>query len=454
MAKTGELSLDFIVASNKLFESKDKNILAQNAVTNTKWGDILINRKELQALKPPTGPNFSNKLLPEMKITSQKASGRCWIFAAMNWFRRDVQKKYNLADNFELSQPFLFFYDKLEKCNFFLEQVIDTTAEPLDGRLVQHLLKDPTCDGGQWDMLVNLINKYGLVPKCAYGESEASGASALMNRLLKAKLREYAATLRTMHSAGKSQAAIRMEKDTMMHVIYRIMSIHLGTPPTSFDWTVQDKDKKFLSFRNETPLSFAKTHVGVDVNDYVSIVNDPRNPYGRTMTVNRLGNVVGGKEMMYLNTDISVLSDYAKAMLDAQMPVWFGCDVGKESSMRKNGIMSTEIFNYDLVFDTNVKGMSKKDRLCYNESEMTHAMLFTGYDCSGDDVGTPGKWRVENSWGEDRSDKGYDVMTQEWFKEHMYQVVVPKKMMTKEHLALLSMEPIVLPVWDPMGSLA
>lgn len=451
----GELNLDFLSQAAENFGLDAKNRLAQNAVTNSKWGDILINRNELTRLNPPSSNAlaFSVKLTPEMKITSQKSSGRCWIFAALNWFRRDLVVKYNLTDAFELSQPYLFFYDKLEKCNYFLEQMLLSLEEPLEGRLVQHLLTDMTNDGGQWDMLVNLINKYGLVPKSVYSESEATQASFPMNKLLKSKLREFAQVLRAGHAGGKSQEALRQDKQDMMHVIYRILSIHLGTPPDKFDFCVHDKDKKYLSFPDLTPLQFAKDFLSVDVNDYVSVVNDPRNPYDRTMTVDKLGNVVGGKDVFYINADVSDLSSYAMAMLDKKMPVWFGCDVGKESSMRKNGIMSTDIFDYDLVFNTNTKGMSKMDRLKYHESEMTHAMLFTGYDLSKDGK-VPSKWRVENSWGEDRSDKGYDVMTQDWFQEHMYQVVVPKNMLSAKHLALMDSKPIVLPVWDPMGSLA
>ena len=465
----GSITNDWLNESTELFNSDPKNELARsvskwtttncstdvcswendrNAMTTTAWGTILINRDEFQMLN-----TAYSKKLPDMKITNQKQSGRCWLFAALNLFRREMVKVYNLPDTFELSQPYMFFYDKFEKCNYFLEQIIRTMDDDVHGRLVQHLLTDPTNDGGQWDMLVNLVNKYGVVPKSVYPESETSGASRPLNTFLKSKLREFAKILRTMHHSGKSESQLRVEKEKMMQTIHRIMIIHLGTPPTKFDWTVHDKDNKFLSFRNLTPLEFYKQHIPVDVNEYVSVVNDPRNPYNRTLTVDKLGNIIGGNDVLYVNAPVEDLARYAKTMLDRDIAVWFGCDVGKDSSMRKNGIMSRNIFNYELVFGT-TPTMSKKDRLTYHESEMTHAMLFTGYDEDPTDSTKASKWRVENSWGDERSEKGYDLMTAGWFEEHMYQVVVPKNILSAEHLAALESEPIVLPVWDPMGSLA
>lgn len=420
----------------------------RNAVTTTTWGDVLINRDEFQLLSQA----FSKKL-PDMKITNQKQSGRCWLFAALNLFRREMVKKYNLPDSFELSQPYMFFWDKVERCNYFLEQIIITTDQEVDGRLVQHLLTDPTCDGGQWDMLVNLVQKYGVVPKSVFPESTTSCASFPLNKLLKSKLREFAKALRSMHHSGKSPSQLRVEKERMMQVIHRILIIHLGSPPKSFDWTVHDKDNKFLSFRGLTPCQFYKEHVPIDVAEYVSVVNDPRNPYNRALTVDKLGNIVGGRRVLYINTAIDDLARYTKTLLDKDESVWFGCDVGKDSSLKKNGIMSKTLFDYELVFDTKPL-MSKKDRLTYHESEMTHAMLFSGYDQDPNDETRATKWRVENSWGDERGDKGYDVMTAEWFQEHMYQVVVPKSILSAEHLAVLDQEPILLPAWDPMGALA
>lgn len=302
-------------------------------------------------------------------------------------------------------------------------------------------------------MVVNLVQKYGVVPKNAFPESTTSCASYPLNKLLKAKLREFAKGLRSMHQSGKSTSQLRVEKDRMMQVIHRILIIHLGSPPKSFDWTVHDKDNKFLSFRDLTPNQFYKEHVPIDVAEYVSVVNDPRNPYNRALTVEKLGNIVGGRPVLYINTKIEDLAHYAKTLLDKDESVWFGCDVGKDSSLKKNGIMSKTLFDYELVFGTKPL-MSKKDRLTYHESEMTHAMLFSGYDQDPTNETRVTKWRVENSWGDERGDKGYDVMTSEWFEEHMYQVVVPKAILSSEHLAVSDQEPIRLPAWDPMGALA
>ncbi|EQC28630.1 hypothetical protein SDRG_13709 [Saprolegnia diclina VS20] len=443
-----ELTHEFLNESFEAFEAEPRFKLARNTVTSTEWGPALMDRSHVQSLN-----HVFSKRLPDAKICNQKSSGRCWLFACSTLMRRALQKKYNLDPDFELSQTYLFFWDKLEKCNWCLENVIATADEPVDSRLVQYILTDPTCDGGQWEMIVNVVEKYGVVPKNVYGEFISSELSAHLNVFLKSKLREFAEELRSLHASGIEIESIRARKAEMMQVIHRILIIHLGTPPTKFDFSVQDKEKKHVYFPDLTPQAFYAEHVPVKVSEMVSIVNDPRHDYDITMTVDKLGNVVGGKRVFYINTPIDALWKYAKTTIDNDLPVWFGCDVGKASSLKKLGIMSTKLYDFDLAFGTTL-GQDKAGRLRHKESEMTHAMVFTGYNVKPDEE-KPDKWRVENSWGTERGDSGYDVMTADWFDEHMYQVVVDKASLTPEHLALLEAnDPIVLPAWDPMGSLA
>jgi len=280
--KQGSLSKSFFDASSKAFVADPKNKLAMNALTASNWEKVVGSNDEIRSINP----SFSKKILPDMKCTSQRQSGRCWLFAVLNVMRRDLQKKYNLDESFELSQTYLFFYDKIEKSNYFLENIIATADEKVEDRLISHLVTNPIEDGGQWDMIVNIVEKYGVVPKSIFPDVEPAKFTRRMNKFLLFQLRDFAKELRDMLHEGTPVEDVRVRKEEMMKTVYRIISIHLGEPPATFDWKVHDKDKKFLSFPNLTPQQFYKDHISTNVSDLVCIVNDPRHPYGTTMTVN------------------------------------------------------------------------------------------------------------------------------------------------------------------------
>ena len=373
------------------------------------------------------------------------------MFAALNTLRYQVMKKYNLK-TFELSQAYLFFWDKLEKSNYFLESILDTLDEPANGRLVSYLLMAPVNDGGQWDMLCNLIEKYGVVPKTAYPESKASSGSREMDMTLTEKLREDACILRKLHKEGAGLDELRARKTRMLGEIYRLLCICLGEPPKTFTFEYRDKDNNFHREEGLTPKSFFEKYVGVDLSDYVSLINAPTEdkPYGRSYTVQYLGNVKEGSAVRYLNLPIEELKKAAIAQMKDGQPVWFGCDVGKHSE-RDSGIMDLDIRGLEDLLDTRFT-MTKAERLDYGQSLMTHAMVFQGVNL--DENGKPNRWRVENSWGKEPGKDGYYLMTDRWFDEYMYQVVVNKKYLTAEQIAAYEAEPIALEPWDPMGSLA
>ncbi len=428
------------------FDSDPKNLFALNAVAKSGIGAVALSRETVNSVDH----TFSN-LIETPEATNQKKSGRCWLFAGLNSFRVAAMKKMNL-EKFELSQSYLMFWDKLEKANYFLENIIETVNEPLDGRLVMWLLAEPLSDGGQWDMFVNLIEKYGVVPKFAMPETESSSSSYAMNDLLIGKLREYARLIREKHVQGKSPDAIRQNKQEMLNEFYRMLCIHLGKPPAKFFWEWRDKDKKFKRHGDITPKEFFDKYVALDLDDMVCLINAPTKdkPFKKMYTVQYLGNIVGGHPVRYLNVELKTLKNEAKQMIIDEQPVWFGCDVGP--MMEKNlGVLDFEIYNYELVLGTKFE-LDKAGRLDYGHSKMTHAMVFTGVDV--DDSGKPIKWRVENSWGKENGDKGYLLMTDKWFDEYLYEVAVSKKYLSPELLQVLDTEPVVLPPWDPMGSLA
>ncbi len=379
-------------------------------------------------------------------ITNQKASGRCWLFAGLNLVREGMAGALKLKD-FELSQAYLMFYDKLEKANYFLESILETHDEPVDGRLVSWLLTAPVQDGGQWDMFVNLVEKYGIVPKWIMPESFHSSDSRLMNRILTTKLREDAKRLR---DAGTGEEA-RDLKNTMMADIYQLLAEFLGEPTGRFDFEYQDDDHQFHGDRGVSPVDFWHRYGGMNLDDYVSVINAPTSdkPFGRMYTVAFLGNVVGGRPVLYLNLDNGRFKELAVRQLTDGRPVWFGCDVGPMSD-RATGILDTDQFDYAGTLGVEF-GMTKADRLMYGESQMTHAMVMAGVNLVD---GVPNRWKVENSWGKDAGQDGFFVMSDQWFDQYMYQLVVDKRYLTDEERAILDMEPTRLAPWDPMGSLA
>lgn len=384
------------------------------------------------------------------KVSNQKQSGRCWMFAALNTFRHRMLNQFDLKE-FELSQNYTFFWDKYEKANYFYENILATADQDLTSRKVAFLLQVPQQDGGQWDMIVSIFQKYGVVPKSVMPESNNSSSSRELNTYLNKKLRKDASVLRQLVAEEKSAEEIQAVKTEMLQDVYNFLAISLGTPPEAFDFEYRDENQEYHLDRELTPQSFFEKYVGVNLDDYVSIINAPTTdkPYNKSYTVEMLGNVVGGKEVKYLNLDMDSFKKLAIAQLEQGESVWFGCDVG-QSSTRDSGIMALDAYDVDDLFDVEFE-MSKADRLDYGESLMTHAMVLTGVDLID---GEPTKWKVENSWGEKVGEKGFFVASDAWMDEFTYQIVVRKDLLTADQLAAFDAAPTVLKPWDPMGALA
>ena len=432
-----------VVELRKEFDSEPSNKVAQNAVTNVQLPDLTLNRDLVQDIDD----SFSIKL-DDWKVTAQMRSGRCWLFATLNLFRVGAMKKMNLK-NFEFSQAHTHFWDKFERSNHLLEAIIETSDRPVDDRTIHFLLSDPIGDGGQWNMAMNLVRKHGLVPKTAYPESNSSSATRWMNAELKDILRSSASEIRAIIDGGGTVEEARAHKEKRIADIWRMLCIHLGTPPKTFNWQWRDKDGEFHRNGRMTPQQFAAEFVDIEWEDYVCIVNDPRNEYYRTYTVDFLQNVAGGPPVVYLNVPSKEMKAITLKLLEDGMPVWMGCDVGKEMD-RKRGLWDADLFDVEGLYGVEY-GMDKADRLRHNQTMMTHAMLFTGVDVVN---GRPRRWRVENSWGQDTGQKGYYTMNDSWYDQYMFEIAAPKDYLTEKMLEGLETEPVVLPAWDPMGSLA
>ena len=403
-----------------------------NAVCASPLAKAALNRERVAAIDH----SFSVHLT-EGEVTSQMQSGRCWLFAALNVFRAQARTSMAIDDKFELSQNYFTFWDKLEKANLFLESILSNLKEPEGSRLLDWLLASPIQDGGQWHMFVSLAKKYGAVPKTVMPETDSSSATGPMVFQITRVLRDAAWRWREEARRGVPEAEIRAQKPELLKTVYRMLSIHLGQPPREFSWQWRDKDRGFHRDGVVTPRKFFDQHIALDLDATICLINDPRpqHPFFRLYTVAYLGNVVGGDPIAYVNVPIDVMRQAAVKQLQAEKPVWFGNDVGKH-----------------LDRDLGVMDLEKAARLSYGHSQMTHAMVFTGVDLAPD--GTPLKWRVENSWGEKAGDKGFLQMTDAWFDEYLYEVVVDKAHVPPKVLKVLSQEPTVLDPWDPMGSLA
>ncbi|HLI51380.1 MAG TPA: C1 family peptidase, partial [Thermomicrobiaceae bacterium] len=349
----GAISQELIDRFREEFAANPKHRLARNAVTRVSVDDVALNYEIATSIDHA----FSHKL-DDWTATSQKASGRCWMFAGLNTLRFYAKQAMNLKE-FEFSQSYTFFWDKFERANYFLEAMIENAAKDVDDRTVAYLLSMPISDGGQWNMFVSLIKKHGLVPKAFMPETESSSNSRRLNSVLNTILRRAAHELRHLHANGATDEMLRTTKDEILAAIYRVLCIHLGTPPDSFVWEWRDNDKEFHRDEAMTPQEFAAKYVTIDLDDYICLVNDPRpsSPYGHTFTVEYLGNIVGGDRVTYLNADIELVKEIAlKTILDGE-PVWFGCDTGK-MLRRDLGIWDKNLFDYEGVYDTEMS-MSK-----------------------------------------------------------------------------------------------
>ena len=439
MLTSGDLEL-----LRKDFGANPAYRLAQNAVTRVTVDDVAINRDIINSTD-----HSQSVLLDDWKVTNQQRSGRCWLFAGLNLLRVGATRKMGLKD-FEFSQNYAMFWDKIERANYFLEAVIETAGRDIDDRTVAYLLSAAADDGGQWNMFAAIVGKHGLVPKSVMPETQSSSDTGRMNSILRTLLRQGARSVRKAAATGGEDAA-RAEKAGLLQVIYRVLCIHLGTPPERFDWQWTDSGREFHRDGELTPQEFAAKYVDLPVSDYACLVHDPRpsSPAGRTFTVDYLGNVLGAPAVTYLNVDMSVIKEIAARTLQGGEPVWFGCDVGKMMSS-EYGVWDAELYDLPSVYDTAFT-LSKADRLVFHETQMTHAMLFTGVDLVD---GAPRRWRVENSWGGDKGKDGFYTMNDSWFDEYVFEIAARRSTLPAELARALDTPPIVLPAWDPMGSLA
>ncbi len=426
------------------YEANDVRLAMTRVFAKTGMGDFGFSTMDARPMQ-----FFFNHDIKTMTSTNQRSSGRCWLFAATNLLREIVAEAKNL-ENFELSQSYLAFWDKYERVNYFIDSIIDTAHLEVGDRTVDTIVETGVHDGGQWDMFVNIVDKYGIVPQSVYPETAQSGATGKLNQFVNRYLRRMTPVLRELKRAGKEEELMAVKED-MLRRMYGFLVSCYGVPPTSFDWEYIDKDKKITKEKDLTPLTFRDATIGDRLHDYVSIIHAPTadKPFGKVYTVRYLGNVIGGNEIRYLNLPMEEFKSKVLAqLLDGEL-VWFGSDCGKYQDSAKRAWDPTPFM--DELFTGLELTMSKEDMLNYHVSQMNHAMVFTGVHT--DENGAPERWKIENSWGADGVNAGYYMCSDAWFDDYVYQAVIHMKYLTAYEDALAA-PAVLLNPWDPMGSLA
>ena len=413
-----------------------------NAIAGNDIQQLALNRN------PGYSPDmyFSNRINTK-GITNQKSSGRCWLYTGLNMMRVQVINR-NEMETFELSQTYPFFWDQLEKANLFLEGIIQSADKPLDDKRVDWLLKNPIGDGGQWTGVVDIISKYGVVPSEIMPDTKNSENTRLMSNLLSTKLRAQAVTLRKLFSDKKSTSEIQNEKIKMLGEIYRILVLTLGEPPSEFDWRYKKSNGDITPLAHYTPLSFYKDFVQVNLADYVMLMNDPSREFNKLYEIDYDRHLYEGGNWKYINLPADEIADFAKQSLVNGDVMYFSCDVGKQLNKEK-GTLDLNNYAYADLFGVDFS-MDKAQRIQTFESSSSHGMNLVGVDIDKD--GNINKWLLENSWGATAGYNGFLVMTNDWFREYMFRLVIKKQYVPENILKILDTKATLLPPWDPMFS--
>ncbi len=406
-----------------------------NALTQADGNKLAVNKERIDRIDD----YFSNRLHDE-SVTDQKSSGRCWMFSGLNTLRPTARKSLRISD-IEFSQNYLFFFDKLEKANVYLEAIIRLRDRPVSDRTMEFLFREPVQDGGNWLGFIELIKKYGIVPKDVMQETFSSSNSSHVNRVLGMRLRQYGLRIRAAHSDSEI-AALRTDA---LKDVYKILALNFGVPPDRFSWRYKKASDSLSLFRTYTPLEFYHEFVGVNLDDYVALYSIPTLPYFKKFEIDLDKAVDDRPTMFFINVPLDLLKSLVlKTLLDND-PVWFGCDVGKEANT-ESGTLATDVYDFNSLYGMDFS-MSRKDLFETYQSIPNHNMVFTGVDTL---AGRPQKWLVENSWGEKSGKKGYLRMTDDWFDKYVQIAVINKKYLARDVLAALDQKSTLLPPWDPM----
>lgn len=440
--KNGGLTADQIKTIQNACKPTAADKALRNAIVTNDINKLAKNYENSTAFDA----HFSHQV-PSKAITDQESSGRCWMFTGMNVLRSKAIAKYDLPADFQFSQCYTFFWDQLEKSNLFLQSILDTRNLSMEDKNVQWLFQNPLSDGGQFTGIANLISKYGLMPKDAMPETYSSNHTSQMSSLIQLKLREFGLQLRDMsNNKSTTEKMLLDKKQEMLQTIYRMLTVSLGEPPAEFTWTQRDSKGNVVSTEKYTPKSFAEKFAKTDFSNYYMVMNDPTREYYKVYEIEYDRHVYDGQNWRFLNLPMNEIADMAIASIKDSTMMYFSCDVGKFLD-RDRGFMDVNNYDYGSLFGTTF-GMDKKQRIATYASASSHAMTLCAVDLDKD--GKPVKWMVENSWGSKYGHNGFLIMTDEWFNEYMFRLVVESKYIPAATLKLFNQKPIMLPAWDPL----
>ena len=438
----GGISAEMMQQIKKSYGNSASDKAMRNVLVNQSPAKLAMNYENATKFDS----HFSNRVMSKA-VTDQKSSGRCWMFTGMNVMRNKAIRQHKLPDNFQFSQAYTFFYDQLEKSNLFLQAIIDTYKKPMTDQEVEWLFKNPLSDGGQFTGIANLVEKYGLVPSDVMPETYNTNNTSSISGLLKLKLREYGLELRDMAAQkGMTPAKLTARKTEMLGTIYRMLALTMGEPPAEFTWTQRNTKGEAVSTETYTPMSFYEKYAKTDFSKYYMVMNDPTREYYKVYEIQYDRHVYDGQNWKYINLPMSEIAPMCIASIKDSTMMYFSCDVGKFLD-RDKGFMDPNNYDYGSLMGTTF-GMDKKQRVSTFASGSSHAMTLCAVDLDKD--GKPLKWMVENSWGPNYGWQGNLIMTNEWFNEYMFRVVLEEKYIPANIRALLSQKPIMLPAWDPM----
>ncbi len=436
----GGISAEMLTKIQQTYKNTSEDKAIRNALNAADIQKLAMNSEVA-----PFDGNFSIKV--ESKgITNQYSSGRCWLFTGLNVMRAKAIAKYDLGA-FEFSEVYPFFFDQLEKSNLFLQGIIDTRKLGIKDQMVEWLFKNPLSDGGTFAGVGDIVAKYGLVPQEVMPETNSSKNTRSMAKIITLKLREYGIELRKMSADGASVAKLENRKTDMLSTVYRILALNLGTPPSEFTWVRPNAKGERVASETHTPKSFLQKYGDEKLlHNYVMLMNDPSREFYQCYEIDYDRHQYDGTNWTYVNLPIEDIKEMAIASMKDNTMMYFSCDVGQFLDSKK-GLLDINNFDYGSLFATEFN-MDKKARVESYDSGSSHAMTLMAVDVN--DKGETTKWMVENSWGADNGYKGHLIMTDEWFNEYMFRLVVEKKYVPSKVLNILNKKPIRLPAWDPM----
>jgi bleomycin hydrolase len=438
----GGISSEMLLQIKQSYQGTATDKALRNAITNNDINKLAVNLDDQNNFDT----YFSDKV-DSKGITNQKSSGRCWLFTGLNVFRSKIIAKHNLSD-FQFSHNYPFFWDQLEKANLFLQGIIDTRDKSPDDKMVEWLFKNPLSDGGQFTGVADILTKYGVVPADIMAETYSSDNTRMMANLISLKLKEFGLQLREQAATGTKITDLEKKKTEMLGVVYRMLVLTLGEPPASFTWTLRDAKGNPVSTKEYTPQSFYQEFIGADLkNNYVMLMNDPSRAYYKLYEIDFDRHAYDGKNWTYVNLPADDIKEMAIRSIKDSTMMYFSCDVGKFFD-RERGLLDVNYYDYGSLMGTTF-GMDKKQRIQTFSSGSSHAMTLMAVDLDKD--GKPGKWMVENSWGPG-ANNGHLIMTDEWFNEYMFRLVIESRYATDKVKEILKQTPTRLPAWDPMFS--